>query len=351
MKKMSALFAVAALGGLTVSAHEGHAHVAPEQVVQAMLPAETSAVKMGEGAWQFETVPGWCESPKGPYYGSTHGGIGVARDGTVFISREGDDHAITVHDGQGKLLRTIPGYGGIHDLKVVQEGDQEFLYGAYLKGQQVIKLTLEGELVWAFDREQLVEKGVWVGKKFAVTAVAVGPDGRVYVCDGYASSQVHVLDKNGQYLSTFGGKGTGEGKFKTSHGITVDMRSGEPTLLVADRENRRLQRFDMDGKFMEVVATDLRRPCAFSFHGEYLAVAELHGRVVILDGDNQVVCELGTNDDKSQAAQKGVPPEKWQEGVFTAPHGLSFDHDGNLIVMDWNRFGRITFLKKVPAEH
>ena len=34
-------------------------------------------------------------------------------------------------------------------------------------------------------------------------------------------------------------------------------------------------------------------------------------------------------------------------GVFTAPHGLCFDAEGNLYVMDWNKTGRLTKLVRV----
>jgi hypothetical protein len=34
-------------------------------------------------------------------------------------------------------------------------------------------------------------------------------------------------------------------------------------------------------------------------------------------------------------------------GIFTAPHGLSFDKEGNLYVEDWNQTGRVTKLAKL----
>ncbi|MCB9914878.1 MAG: hypothetical protein H6828_06965 [Planctomycetes bacterium] len=328
-----------------LSAHDG-LHPAPQDGTPAAsaprAPAEP--VEVGRGPARFVTVPGWCEVPEGEYYGSTHGGIAVAKDGSVFLTREAPQHSITVHDPAGKLLRSIDGYPSIHDLKIVDEGEREVLYAAHLGGQRVVKMTLKGELLWEFRADQLPGGG-----EFKVTAVAVGPDGRVYACDGYNSSRIHVLDAEGKYLTSFGEQGSEPGQLQTSHGIAVDPRGDTPTLLVADRENHRVQRFDLDGKFLEVVAKDLRRPCAFGFWGEYVAIAELRGRVVVLDGKNEVVSELGTNDDETQAGVHGVPPAAWREGVFTAPHGLAYDRAGNLIVMDWNQTGRITFLRRLAA--
>ena len=82
----------------------------------------------------------------------------------------------------------------------------------------------------------------------------------------------------------------------------------------------------------------------------HLAVAELEGRVTILDGDFKVVTHLGDNPDRGQWANNGVKPEAWIHGIFTAPHGCCFDREGNLYVMDWNASGRISKLKRLTAE-
>ena len=76
------------------------------------------------------------------------------------------------------------------------------------------------------------------------------------------------------------------------------------------------------------------------------AIAELEGRVTLLDGDMKVLGHLGDNPDRSQWASNPVPKDAWIEGVFTAPHGVSFDADGNLYVMDWNSAGRMTRLNR-----
>jgi hypothetical protein len=84
--------------------------------------------------------------------------------------------------------------------------------------------------------------------------------------------------------------------------------------------------------------------------GEFAAVAELQGRVVIVDKAGKVVSTLGDNPDQKQWAQFKLAPEFWQDGIFIAPHGLSFDAQGNLFVQDWNFTGRFTRLKRVAAK-
>lgn len=51
--------------------------------------------------------------------------------------------------------------------------------------------------------------------------------------------------------------------------------------------------------------------------------------------------------DKSKWAKFPIPKEQMHTGIFTAPHGLSFDKDGNLYVQDWVRSGRVTKLVKL----
>ena len=49
----------------------------------------------------------------------------------------------------------------------------------------------------------------------------------------------------------------------------------------------------------------------------------------------------------------GRDPEQyggtWKDGEFLAPHSAAWDSDGNLYVMDWNRHGRITRLRRLPG--
>jgi hypothetical protein len=103
----------------------------------------------------------------------------------------------------------------------------------------------------------------------------------------------------------------------------------------------------MEGNWIGVHSSNLRRPCSVSILGDEVAVAELESRVTILDKTGTPVAFLGDNPDKGQWANFGVTPEDQRLGIFTAPHGLSFDKAGNLYVEDWNKTGRVTKLTKL----
>jgi hypothetical protein len=189
--------------------------------------------------------------------------------------------------------------------------------------------------------------------QYKPTAVAVAPDGRIFVGDGYGKSWVHLYDKERKYLKSIGGPGTEDGKFQTPHGLWLDKRGssdshGEPLLLVCDRENHRLQWFTLDGAFVRKMDQGLKRPCnAWALADGGLAVADLVGRVTILDRDDKVLCHLGDKADPKLQAQNGVGREHWQDGVFFSPHSVCEDRHGDLYVMDWNSLGRIAKLSKL----
>ncbi len=325
-------------------AHEGHEHSHP-----APLEAQSvvKAVATGSGSETYQSVPGWCQLPDGKALGNTHGAIVIDRRGQVYFNTD-TERSIMVYSPEGKFLRAFgKDHVGIHDMCLHDEDGEEFLYTAHLGGKKVVKFTLEGDVVWEIDGPPALSNLYEAGEqRYKPTAVAIAPNGDVYVADGYGLNYIHQYTKDREYVRSFGGRGTEPGKFVTCHGMSIDSRGEQPLLLISDRENHRLQHFDLKGNFVRVVAKGLRRPCAVSIWNGRVAVAELAGRVTILDEQNHSIAFLGDNPNQSQWAKNPVPASEWQEGVFTAPHGCCYDASGNLYVMDWNRTGRISRLNR-----
>ena len=275
--------------------------------------------------------------------GPTHGGVAVDGAGHIYVSTEAD-HGVVKFAADGAFEKSFgEATKNLHSLAVVKEGEKEVLVAAAVSAQKVLKLGLDGEVLLTIPNADTGEvKGGFKG----VTGVTVGPKGNFYVVCGYGSNLVHKFDPQGKLLKSAGGRGKGDGQFVTCHGITLDERGDEPLLLICDRENWRLVHFDLELNFKGVHAKDLRRPCAVSIRGDHAAVAELAGRVTILGKRGALVAFLGDQPDRSLWAKKPVPEEKLVDGLFTAPHGLSWDAEGNLIVQDWNVTGRVTKLKR-----
>ena len=319
--------------------------------VLSLAEQEPAPIRFQAGAHVYEWVRGWGTLPGQKPLGNTHGCIVVDSKDRVYLCTDTED-AVVVFDRDGKVLKTWGKElaGGLHGLALVREGGQEFLLLAHIGRHQVLKATLEGEILWTLDYPK--ESGIYEKpEQYLPTSVAPLADGGFLVADGYGRSWIHRYDKARKYVKSFGGPGTELGKLQTPHGIWVETRGEQPVLLVADRENQRIQVFDLDGKplreIKDVEHDLLRRPCHMHPFESELAVADLAGRVTLLDSRLGLVAHLGDNPDPAKRARNDVLPPEWKDGEFISPHCANWDSQGNLYVTDWVSTGRITKLARV----
>ena len=169
---------------------------------------------------------------------------------------------------------------------------------------------------------------------------------------------VTLARKDGKLVKVFGG-GTGKGQLRTPHGQWVDARDPKkPVLVVCDRANARLSRFELDGTPID--ATESGKVVLFPAHaktrGDVLMVPDLHARVSLFDKANKPIVHLGDDGSEADTAwRKKVldgfkvrgQPKDWAAGKFVHPHDAAFDKDGNIFVVEWVSTGRVTLLKKV----
>jgi hypothetical protein len=328
------------------------AYIAAALVFGLALPVlaaeKTQPVRMGCGMMTFDTVPGWGLSPEGKsVLGPTHGSVVIDKSGNIYTSA----HAgVFVFSPDGKVIRSFLGdkYSDIHDMKIREEADGEFIYGARNTKAEGIKFYAQtGDIVLTLPFPEA--SGLKL-KQFNPTAITIAPNGDIFLADGYASDHIFKFDKTGKYLMHFGTKGNGLKEFNTAHGMTLDTRYDPPRLLICDRNHEpkgRLLHYDQSGQFLAEVVTGLGMPTSAAVQGEYVAVPDLHGRVVILDKSNTIISVLGHNPDPAKRVNFNVPQDQWIEGIFSGTHGSSWDKDGNLYVQDWNVSGRIMKLVRV----
>jgi outer membrane protein assembly factor BamB len=91
------------------------------------------------------------------------------------------------------------------------------------------------------------------------TDVAVSACGDIYVSDGYGNSKVHRFSSDGELIESWGEPGNDTGQFSNPHAIWIDAQS---RVLVADKENHRVQVFDLHGVYLNSIdglylATDI----------------------------------------------------------------------------------------------
>lgn len=317
-------------------------------VPPALAADKGHSVRMGSGAMTFDTVPGWGLDPDGKSaIGPCHGSVVVDSDGRIYTS----SHAgVFVFSPEGAVVRKFLGdaYSDIHDMKIREEADGEFIYGARNVAAEGIKFNARtGAIVLKLPFP--AASGLKL-TKFSPTAITVAPSGDIFLADGYASDHIFKFDRAGKYLMHFGTKGNGLEEFNTAHGMTLDTRYTPPRLLICDRNHApkgRLLHYSLNGTFIAEVVTGLGMPTSAAVQGDYVSVPDLHGRLVILDKSNTIVAVVGYNADPAKRGNYNVPQAQWIEGVFSGTHGSSWDRDGNLYVQDWNVAGRIMKLRRV----
>ena len=296
------------------------------------IPARSAELKYAIAPDFFEANPG------GKPIGPCHGGALVDKAGNIYISTD-TDRGILVYSPDGKFLKTV-GPKGVHGMQMREEDGVEFIYAARPGDHEVIKLTLEGEKQWSIGYPK--DTGIYTNAdQFKPCAVTVGPAGEIFIADGYGQNYVLKFDKSRNFVKAFGGKGTEEGKFNTCHGISLDTRLDKPLLLVCNRNNNRVEYWDLDGNFVRVIQKDLRMPAAVNIRGDYAVFPELQGRVTVLDKDGNIVAQVGDNPNVKQRANNPLPPKDWTVGICNSPHGACLDKDGNIIVSEWSTYGHL----------
>jgi DNA-binding beta-propeller fold protein YncE len=144
------------------------------------------------------------------------------------------------------------------------------------------------------------------------------PDGTFFVTDGYGNTRVVKFDRNGKPLMKWGSRGTGPGQFNTPHGIAVG--GSPPRVFVADRGNRRIQVFDVNGRFLDEWPGIGPHTLMMSADEHVWAADQNSERIVKFDLNGHVEFAFGSF---------GTRP-----GYIWCAHQISADSDGNLYVAE-----------------
>jgi hypothetical protein len=298
--------------------------------------------------------------------------VAVDPDNNLYVIHEGkanltDHPSIFVFDSAGKFIRAFGEQfqGGGHGLEVHVENGTPYLYvAAYQQVKSIAKLTLDGEIVWQqyaptqsghyASGEASNPRKLWGRDRFMPTNFAFLPGGDFLLADGYGSYFIHRYDADGNWLSSFGGVGKGEGSFNLPHGLWVDTRKGaEPGIMVADRANNQLQLLSIEGEYERTIG-GFGLPANIDTSSELMLVPELVARVSLLDRQYNTVATIGDDRERILADKKEsggfsirTDESRWEQGKFVHPHDACFDREGNIYVAEWVATGRVTKLTRV----
>ena len=303
-----------------------------------------------------------------------HSGMAIKDNDHIVTSDNGESKIITYNingkiidswtanftHAHGITLSYDEGFGDviwIADNGSRREKDIGYQYppGSELKSGRVFKVDMSGNEIFELP---LPLHDSYKTFRYAPTSIAVneiksGGNGDIWIADGYGASLIHRYDQHGNHVQSIDGI-DGAGKFNCPHGILIDYRSDTPELYVADRVNKRIQVFDLDGNFSRSFGSDfLSTPSGFAILNDNLIIAELKGRLTITDMHDKFVTYLFPNDGAEN--RPGWPNMKDQTGSivknqnlsinkFNSPHEVVTDTKGNIYVTEWLIGGRITKL-------
>jgi sugar lactone lactonase YvrE len=274
----------------------------------AQAPAPAPAAAAAPLNPNYEINKAWAQLPADltPWNQSTSSITADGKGNVVVLVRAVPFFRMFTRDGKFvKAWGTADDFSGTaHSIMFDPEGN--IWTTDAQNGHVVQKYDASGKLLMTLGKKGMAGDDTSTDLFNAPNAVAIAPNGDIYVSDGYINSRVVHFDKTGKFIRIIGGKkGSEPGQLQLPHGVVIDSRG---RIIVGDSDNRRITVFDKDGKFVETWPFQSR------------------GGMFITSDDTLYVSEVATG------AISVIKDGKLIEtiGGLGRPHGLTVDTDGTI---------------------
>jgi streptogramin lyase len=225
----------------------------------------------------YDSVPNLLKLPDDMHLGEV-AGVAVNSKGHIFVYARGGSSAgpaygntasqILEFNGNGKFIREVGknlyAWAFAHTVRIDKDDN---IWATDKGSDMVIKFNPQGRVVMVFGRkpeasdhdakpyEPVQKPRPQIDGRFRQpTDVTWDTAGNIFISDGYVNSRVAKYDKDGNWVKSWGERGTAPGQFQTVHSIASDAQG---TIYVADRFNRRIQVFDPDGNLKRIMQIDV----------------------------------------------------------------------------------------------
>ncbi len=268
--------------------------------------------------FDLEPVPAFFNVP---YDGNWVQPTGVAVDsrGHVYVFNKGN-RQLMEFDAAGAYVRSL-GHGLFVDPHGLRIDRHDHIWTTDLETHLVLKMDRHGTVLMVLGQRNT--PGLYDDDRASVlfdkpADVGFGANGDIYVADGYGNHRVAHLKADGEFVRAWGKKGSAQGEFDNPHNIVVDRNR----VYVADRYNKRIQVFGLDGSFVSAW-THLGKPWGLAVSPERNLYA--------VDGDHEVIYKL---DMEGQVLGKYTAGAGRRPGQLRAAHGLAVGPQEELYVTE-----------------
>jgi DNA-binding beta-propeller fold protein YncE len=297
---------------------------------------------VGHGKYTYRVHEDWARPPADIEIRAC--AVTVDSKDRVYCFNRNPEHPVVVFDRDGSFLASW-GAGLFSFPHAIRVDDSDKLWLADEYHGQFMQFTTDGRLlrtvgvkgarsdtgVPADDFSSSAWKKVTHGGgPFNLPTDIAFAAGAMFITDGYGNARVHKFSAAGDHLFSWGEPGTAPGQFNLPHGVWVDRRG---RLLVADRENDRVQVFDQQGRLLTVWPTELIGPAFFYVDDEDTVYIPEHngGMVSILTLDGERLA-------------------RWGGPIHRSCHGIWADSQKDLYVVQPGEWGRVRRVVKYERQ-
>jgi DNA-binding beta-propeller fold protein YncE len=212
-------------------------------------------------------------------------GLSIDRDGNLLVS-DSHYHCLRVYSPDGAELKKIGGEAGTgpgqlgYVSDAVQDEDGYYYVAEFGANQRITKLDVRGRFVSSWG-----SPGAEPGQFARARALALGPDGNLYVADA-CNHRIQVFTRDGKLVRCWGTPGVEPGQLSYPYDLAF-APGKSPRLYVVEYGNHRVQKFTPEGESLGCWGGPGRKPGYLC--SPWALAVDSKGRVHVLDSENHRV--------------------------------------------------------------
>ncbi len=280
----------------------------------------------------YEPSPYWAKIPHGISLRGSATSVAVDGQDQVFVFNRGT-HPLLVFDSDGNLSHAwddTSRFERPHSIRI-ERGD---IYLVDDGAHAIHRTTLTGEFQLTVGGGEPAERESGLPFNRPTDVAVHHSTGDLFISDGYGNSRGHRFSGNGQHLHSWGRSGFDPGEFSLPHGLVV---TDDGRVLVCDRENFRVQVFDLNGEYVDqwpfhrpyCIAKGVGAVEGLLFIGEGATIVPNRQGVPNLGSRVKVVTDAGVEVARFGGDLPGHAPDQ-----FRGIHGIAVDSRGDVYVAE-----------------